>query len=374
MRWTASGPRCSKRCFPWCVSEMARLSPWGRFVESAVRGRETPAASANPASSAACAPRVVPAPGRPRDQPGTKAAGAEPVGREVRRLGARVGTKLWGKERGNPAFEAPRRRTDVRLALPALLVWGAAVAGVWLTPGVLGPLCCSLLLLAAFLLARAARGRNPAAGRRSFLTTTAVALALAAAAAAHSAVSASQRHDGPLADAVAAGKSVVAVLKVAGSPRALAPAGRAGMPGRWSVAATSVEITVGGHVIRASAPLVVVGGDDWGQLVPGQTVRTAGKLKSPDAGQIEAGVLAAASAPVILSDANGWETGAEELRSSYVAAASFLAPDARGLLPGMVTGDTSALDEGLTAAMKTVGMTHLTAVSGASTRTPRHQS
>jgi competence protein ComEC len=31
----------------------------------------------------------------------------------------------------------------------------------------------------------------------------------------------------------------------------------------------------------------------------------------------------------------------------------------------MVTGDTSALDEGLNAAMKTVGMTHLTAVSGA---------
>ena len=43
----------------------------------------------------------------------------------------------------------------------------------------------------------------------------------------------------------------------------------------------------------------------------------------------------------------------------------FLAPDPRGLLPGMVTGDTSALDEGLNAAMKTVGMTHLTAVSGA---------
>ncbi|BAS09101.1 comE operon protein 3 [Arthrobacter sp. Hiyo4] len=56
---------------------------------------------------------------------------------------------------------------------------------------------------------------------------------------------------------------------------------------------------------------------------------------------------------------------AKDLRVRYVSAASFLAADPAGLLPGMVTGDTSALDEGLNAAMKTVGMTHLTAVSGA---------
>jgi competence protein ComEC len=56
---------------------------------------------------------------------------------------------------------------------------------------------------------------------------------------------------------------------------------------------------------------------------------------------------------------------AKELRERFVSGASFLAPDPRGLLPGMVTGDTSALDEGLNTAMKSVGMTHLTAVSGA---------
>ncbi|WP_235835753.1 ComEC/Rec2 family competence protein [Arthrobacter terricola] len=38
--------------------------------------------------------------------------------------------------------------------------------------------------------------------------------------------------------------------------------------------------------------------------------------------------------------------------------------DAAGLMPGMVTGDTSRLDEGLETAMKTTGTTHLTAVSG----------
>ena len=39
-------------------------------------------------------------------------------------------------------------------------------------------------------------------------------------------------------------------------------------------------------------------------------------------------------------------------------------PDARGLLPGLVIGDTSRTPPDLTAAMRATGMTHLTAVSG----------
>nr|WP_281372879.1 ComEC/Rec2 family competence protein [Kineococcus aurantiacus] len=41
--------------------------------------------------------------------------------------------------------------------------------------------------------------------------------------------------------------------------------------------------------------------------------------------------------------------------------------DARGLLPGLVVGDTSGLPDDLEAAMKQVGLTHLTAVSGSNT-------
>ncbi|NQD90990.1 ComEC/Rec2 family competence protein, partial [Paenarthrobacter sp. CM16] len=54
-----------------------------------------------------------------------------------------------------------------------------------------------------------------------------------------------------------------------------------------------------------------------------------------------------------------------DVRKRFVSAADWLPPDAAGLLPGMVTGDTSALPESLETAMKTTGMTHLTAVSGA---------
>jgi competence protein ComEC len=304
----------------------------------------------------------------------------------ARSLRARVGTKLRGQERANKPPDAPRRRTDVRLALPAFLVWSAAVAGVWLTPVALVGLCCGLVLLAAFLLSRAAQSKGLVAGRRSFLMTTAVALVLAATAAAHSAVSSSQRHDGPLAEAVAAGKSVVAILEITGSPRAMAVPGNPGTPARWSVAARTEEVTVNGQIIRTRATVVVMGGNGWGSLVPGQMIRTAGKLKPPDPGQQEAAVLSASLPPragagpfpdagpdagvgnaagTDGSDAPGWQLVAKDLRGRYVSAASFLAADPAGLLPGMVTGDTSALDEGLNAAMKTVGMTHLTAVSGA---------
>lgn len=57
--------------------------------------------------------------------------------------------------------------------------------------------------------------------------------------------------------------------------------------------------------------------------------------------------------------------GPAHLKKQFASAAQWLHGDAAGLLPGMVTGDTTGLDESLEAAMKTTGTTHLTAVSGA---------
>jgi competence protein ComEC len=261
----------------------------------------------------------------------------------------------------------PRRRTDLRLALPAAMVWGASLAGLWLTPTALAVLCLGLAALGALLLARLS-GRTPAVrpqGRRSFRATSAIALLLAAAAAAHSSVAASQRFDGPLAEAIAGGKTAVVLVEVAGAPRPLGRPGLAGPPERWSVPVLTREVATGGVVLRTRAQLVVMGGGAWGTLVPGQAVRATGKLRPADPGRYEAGTLAASSAPGPADGGSGLESAAKDLRSRFVRAAAFLAPDAAGLLPGMVTGDTSALDEGLENAMKAVGMTHLTAVSGA---------
>ncbi len=188
---------------------------------------------------------------------------------------------------------------------------------------------------------------------------------LAVAAAAHSAVSSAQKHDGPVAAAIAARAPCLAEVEIAGAPRALTSQGGSDLSSRWAVDATITSLSTGGRLLRAEAPVVILGGIGWQHVVPGQRVRAAGNLRPPAAGQVEAGILAASAAPIALEPASAWTLGPASLGRQFSAAAGWLDADARGLLPGMVTGDTSGLDEQLEVAMQTVGLTHLTAVSGA---------
>ena len=358
-------------------------SPWNRYIESAVRGKAAePVSQGLRGTLAAGPPGQSPITAR---LPGPRLTALRR--RSIREFGVqgvgyirrRLADAAKAAEEVGASPEGPRRRTDLRLALPAALVWAASVAGLWLQPPALGAVCCALAILAAGFLARAAakggwvrsiRGAARTAGpqprasrRRSFPAAAGVSLMLAAAAAAHSATASSQRFDGPLSEAVAAGKSVVAVVEVAGNPRALG--GPVGATGRWSVPVWTQEVTTGGVLVRTRARLLIMGGQGWDQVVPGQVLRATGKLRPVEPGEQEAGNLAASAAPGKATRGSLLDGGARELRGRFVSASAFLAPDARGLLPGMVTGDTSALDEGLNNAMKTVGMTHLTAVSGA---------
>ncbi|WP_230119668.1 ComEC/Rec2 family competence protein [Arthrobacter sp. Bi83] len=274
--------------------------------------------------------------------------------------------RLLPEQRATDSADERRRRLDLRLVPPALVVWAAAGAGLWLNPAWLLGLCCALAAGAGVLLLRILR-RRKAGGRphRSFLLTMMAALLLAVAAAAHSAVSSAQKHDGPVAGAIAARASVVAEVEIAGAPHALRRPGASGLSERWAVNATVKSLTARGQLLRAGAAVVIMGGEDWQRVVPGQLVRAAGKLRPPDAGKVEAGILAASSAPVTIRAADVWTAEPASLGRRFAGAAAWLDADARGLLPGMVTGDASGLDEQLKTAMKTVGLTHLTAVSGA---------
>ena len=277
------------------------------------------------------------------------------------------------------------RRTDVRLVPSAALVWATAAAGHHLHPAALAALCMTLLAGAGLLLLRAssggrARGRTGGRGagqggagqarhggpaRRSFLATMAVALLLAAAAGGHAAVDSSRRHEGAVAAAAAAHAAVVAEVEITGAPRGLRTPGRSGLADRWAVPAALIEMNVASNRVIAPAKLLVMGGAGWEHAAPGQRLRTTGKLKPAAQGQAEAAVLSASSAPLTIGAPGPWQRGPGELRGHFTAAAGQFGGDARGLLPGMVTGDTSHLDPGLDVAMKSVGMTHLTAVSGA---------
>ncbi len=263
-------------------------------------------------------------------------------------------------------------RTDLRLVPAALLVWVTAAAGQWLTVPGLGILCV-VMTVTAGLLVRAAsartrgclRGEPSARGQRSLLATLAAALILAAAAAAHAAVAASQRLEGPVAAAATARAAIVADLEIAGIPRRLTIPGNRGAAERWAVRTTLLVMRTDGLQFTASAALLVMGGPEWADVLPGQQLRVSGTLRPAEAGQPHAGVLAASSAAVVTVRPDDWLSGLGHVRQDFSDAADRLEGDARGLLPGMVTGDTSGLDGELDLAMKTVGMTHLTAVSGA---------
>lgn len=298
-----------------------------------------------------------------------------------------------------------RSRIDLRLVPSATLTWSVSLGAPFLPSSWIVALCGGLCVVAGLLLGgwrqrilhirRSAR-KHPApirpvacgsGNRRSRSRTVAATLAIAclfgAAVAAHAATDAGPRQDGPVAEAAASRGSVVIHVLIVGDPRELGTDSRGS--GRWVVPAEVMDIATRGQLIRSRTRILITGGQGWDRVATGDQIRTAGKLKQTKPGQMEAGILAAATPPMkpdarLDLDAQhrpesqrGTETetegvlpeGPAQLKKQFASAAEWLQGDAAGLLPGMVTGDTSGLDESLETAMKTTGTTHLTAVSGA---------
>ncbi|MFJ4207586.1 ComEC/Rec2 family competence protein [Paenarthrobacter sp. NPDC089675] len=225
----------------------------------------------------------------------------------------------------------------------------------------------ALAVAAAVLLSgtrpRRLRSRRPSRPR-TLPSTLGLACVLGAAVAFHCALVTERRDHGPLEAAADIGESVLIELRVTGAPIAAPPPGGSGAV-RWAVPAELESLTTGGHVVHGYAKLTVMGGEEWRDARPGQSLRTTGILKEARPGGPEAATLNASTAPVLLRLVLDVQAPAAAARERFRDASSRLPPDAAGLLPGMVAGDTSALPEDLVAAMKTTGMTHLTAVSGA---------
>lgn len=115
----------------------------------------------------------------------------------------------------------------------------------------------------------------------------------------------------------------------------------------------------------SSGRAVVLGGERLSGLVVGSEIRVRGRFEPADPGYPEAALVRSRGSPVVL-DAGGpaWRW-ADRLRAGLREACRGLPPDARGLLPALVVGDTSGLDPSLEADLRVAGLTHLTAVSGA---------
>ncbi|MFC8038306.1 ComEC/Rec2 family competence protein [Paenarthrobacter sp. NPDC057355] len=262
------------------------------------------------------------------------------------------------------AETGPTKRTDLRLVPAVVTAWGAALVGSfngalwsWAMAGVLA--------IAGAVLMIGGRRQQPARTRaRTLPATFALACFMGASVAVHCAAIATQREAGPLAQAVAGNDGVVIQLLITASPEEASVPGHTGAS-RWTVEATMKEVTAKGTLTRGAAEVVVTGGDSWKGVQPGQLVRTTGILKDVREGQTEAALLSASSGPVVIRSQFDVRQSAGQLKQAFSSATQWLPPDAAGLLPGMVTGDTSTMPESLETDMKTTGMTHLTAVSGA---------
>jgi competence protein ComEC len=136
------------------------------------------------------------------------------------------------------------------------------------------------------------------------------------------------------------------------------------------VAARLVRLNARGRDLTARLPVLVLAVDRetlgrWHGLLPGQRVRTAGVLRPPRPGQALAAVVLARSPPDLVGRPPALQRAAGVLRAGLRAAADGLPAGPRGLLPGLVLGDTSGMPPQLVDDFRTAGLTHLNAVSGA---------
>ncbi len=155
--------------------------------------------------------------------------------------------------------------------------------------------------------------------------------------------------------------SVTAVVVVTGDPVVLD-----GRDDEVRVLREGTAVVVDARGVRraSGAPVLLTGDESLVQPGWRSSVRVRGRLAPAEPGDDRLAVLAVSGAPVLVEPPGAVASGAERLRAGLRGSLDAAPPDARGLLPGLVIGDTSRTPEDLTAAMQATGMTHLTAVSG----------
>ncbi len=269
----------------------------------------------------------------------------------------------------------PGEPVELRLLVPASAAWlTAAIAlSVSAPRGLLAAVVLAVIGIAMVATMHGDRQRGArqlsdrGRGRHVRRRVIAAALLCAAGAAAATAwrVAAVQR--GPLPSLARAHATVTLELIVTSDPH-LSAASSAG-------SAQSLVVLLGKAVdvssadvpsTRISSPIVVLAtGSGWLALQPTQRVTAVGRVSVPQPGELDTAVFDARGSPTLMGAASPIERAAGRIRNGLRTAAAPLPSGPRGLLPGLVDGDTSGLSPDLVAAFRTTGLTHIVAVSGA---------
>ena len=129
-----------------------------------------------------------------------------------------------------------------------------------------------------------------------------------------------------------------------------------------SVTTRGQAFNVGSPVLSfISDPELISVAEDF---IPGQRIQFSAKLSAAPAGRPVAGYLKLLEPPVLVQSAPRYQVLAAHLRGGLHESLRFSSDAAKGLVPGLALGDSSALQPELAEQMKAAGLTHLIAVSG----------
>jgi competence protein ComEC len=248
------------------------------------------------------------------------------------------------------------RLVGARVAVGAGCAWGAVLSCLALRPVV-----CLLVAVAAAACGCAALAliRGRALGGQLALCAFCVAVVLVPLAARQQ-----RAESSPLATLARRHTTVTLDLVTTGDPQTLAAHGVAGSP-RVQVSARARASVAGSRRTPLSGSVLIIApAAQWRDLLPGQPIRATVQL-APSLAPGPAGVTAfARDGPTRTGAPPWWQRAAGRVRSALRTAAAGLPEQPRGLLPGLVDGDTSGLDPILAEHFRVAGLTHLVAVSG----------
>lgn len=265
----------------------------------------------------------------------------------------------------------PPITVDVRLLPAAVAAWLAALLVVRVPPrpGVFAAVLCLVVGVGVLALSRRPErdeeSRVPRVPSRGPIgPVVALSLVVAAAVLGAGASQTSVRSEGllPLLAKDGAVGRVEGV--VVGDPTVLPPAWP-GAPERVRTLVAVDRATARGRESGATGQVLVLGPSSWGSMVSGARVAASGRLRPGETGRRTVAILLSSGPPDVVSLPPAPDLAAERFRDGVRSLGAALPGDAGALFAGVTVGDTSAIPDDLTTALRTAGLTHVTAVSGA---------
>lgn len=254
----------------------------------------------------------------------------------------------------------PPLTVDIRLVPAAVAAWIAALLVVRISPDAArtGAAVGLTLVVGALVVGRA--------GRRLQVLGPVLALALVAGSAVLGAGAgqSAARTEGLLPVLAREGSVGQVAGTVVAEPTVVPPAWP-GAPERVRCLLAVDRVTAGGRTSGAIGRVLVLGPSSWADVPYGARVSGAGRVRPAEPGSRTVAVLLSSGAPEVVRPPAGSDVAAGVFRDGVGALAARLPGDAGALLAGVTVGDTSAVPADLTAALRTAGLTHVTAVSGA---------